>query len=227
MNTIHDTAVIGAGVALGNDNVIGPYAVLVGRVVIGDGNWIGPHVVVGTAAEIRGIDHGVDLERLAPGSGVELGSGNVVREHATIHQGHYGRTTLGDDCYIMNRAYVAHDCVVSDGVTMASGATLGGHCQVGAGANLGMNATLHQRRVIGPGAMVGMGSVVTRDIPPFALAYGNPCRVRGANRLGLERADVPESAIDEIHRAYAAGSTPARPEDGAMAEAWSWWDQRG
>jgi serine acetyltransferase len=39
--------------------------------------------------------------------------------------------------------------------------------------------------VIGPGltvgkyAMVGMGSVVTSDVPPHALVFGNPARVRG------------------------------------------------
>ena len=30
---------------------------------------------------------------------------------------------------------------------------------------------------IGEGCIIGAGSVVTRDIPPYSLAAGNPCRV--------------------------------------------------
>ena len=30
---------------------------------------------------------------------------------------------------------------------------------------------------IGDGAVIGAGSVVTKDIPPFSIAVGNPCKV--------------------------------------------------
>ena len=32
---------------------------------------------------------------------------------------------------------------------------------------------------IGEYAMVGAGSVVTKDVPPYSLVYGNPARVHG------------------------------------------------
>jgi UDP-N-acetylglucosamine acyltransferase len=224
LNRIHHTAVIGDGVEMGSGNLIGPYAVLLGPVKLGDGNWVGPHVVIGTPAEIRGVDHGTDVGGAA-GTGVEIGHGNVIREYTTIHQGHHAETRVGDDCFLMNKVYIAHDGAIGDTVTMASGATLGGHVQVGRLAHIGMGTIVHQRRVIGPVTMVGMGSVVTRDVPPFSLAYGNPCRVRSANRVGMQRAGVPDETIDALDEAYADGLPDAAPRDASTAWAWSWWDQ--
>src|SRR5882672_5788128 len=57
------------------------------------------------------------------------------------------------------------------------------------GASLGANCTVVCGTTIGRYAFVGAGSVVTRDIPDYALVYGNPARVRGwmcACGIGLE-----------------------------------------
>jgi UDP-N-acetylglucosamine acyltransferase len=221
MNHVHPTAVIGADVRVGSGNVIGAFAVILGPVEIGDGNWIGPHVVIGTPAEIRGIDHG--LVDGGVGTGISIGDANVIREYTTVHQGNYARTIINNGCYLMNRCYIAHDDVLDDGVTMASGVALGGHVKVGSGANLGMGAIVHQRRMVGPLAMVGMSAVVTRDVPPAALAYGNPCRVRGANRVGMQRAGVGAGAIAAVDLAYSAGQVQRFDDDPVLARAWSWW----
>jgi len=47
------------------------------------------------------------------------------------------------------------------------------------GASLGANCTVVCGTTIGRYAFIGAGSVVTRDIPDYALAYGNPARPRG------------------------------------------------
>lgn len=31
---------------------------------------------------------------------------------------------------------------------------------------------------IGKGAVIGAGSIVTKNIPPYVVAYGNPCQVQ-------------------------------------------------
>lgn len=221
MNSVHPTAVIGDDVTLGDGNVIGAFAVILGPARIGDRNWIGPHVVIGTPAEIRGIDHGLIAGGI--GTGIQIGDDNVIREYTTVHQGHYATTVIGNGCYLMNKCYIAHDDVLHDGVTMASSVTLGGHVQVGTGANLGMGAIVHQRRVIGGLAMVGMSAVVTRDVPPASLAYGNPCRVRSANRVGMQRAGVSADVITATDLAYSVGDTPDFGDDPVLAEVWNWW----
>jgi UDP-2-acetamido-3-amino-2,3-dideoxy-glucuronate N-acetyltransferase len=47
------------------------------------------------------------------------------------------------------------------------------------GASIGANATIVCGTTLGEYCFVGAGSVVTRDVPPYALAYGNPARVHG------------------------------------------------
>ena len=47
------------------------------------------------------------------------------------------------------------------------------------GASIGANATIVCGTKIGRYAFIGAGSVVTRDVPDYALVHGNPARVRG------------------------------------------------
>ncbi|MBE7473073.1 MAG: N-acetyltransferase [Anaerolineae bacterium] len=47
------------------------------------------------------------------------------------------------------------------------------------GASIGANATIVCGITLGEYSFVGAGSVVTKDVPAYALVYGNPARVRG------------------------------------------------
>lgn len=47
------------------------------------------------------------------------------------------------------------------------------------GASIGANATIVGGHTIGEYAFVGSGSVVTQNIPPYTLWYGNPARQKG------------------------------------------------
>ncbi len=44
-------------------------------------------------------------------------------------------------------------------------------------ARLGINVTLMPNVTIGRGAQIGAGSIVTKSIPPYAVAAGNPAKV--------------------------------------------------
>jgi acetyltransferase-like isoleucine patch superfamily enzyme len=50
------------------------------------------------------------------------------------------------------------------------------------GSRIGSGSVILAGVTIGEDALVGAGSVVTRDVPPRALAYGVPARVRKAGR---------------------------------------------
>ena len=47
------------------------------------------------------------------------------------------------------------------------------------GASLGANATILAGIEIGKYAMVGAGSVVTKNVEPFSVVYGNPAKIMG------------------------------------------------
>lgn len=69
---------------------------------------------------------------------------------------------------------------------------------VKSGASIGANATLLPGVTVGQGAMVGAGSVVTKDVPANAIAYGNPARIRGY--VAEDSAGIPLE-LDEFARA--------------------------
>ena len=197
-NRIHPTAVIGEGVELGDENVIGPYSVIVGPCRIGNGNWIGPHVSIGGPAEYRGGPHPVGWEGEQAGPGVRIGDRNTIREFVTVNQGYHEVTSIADDCYLMGRAHVGHDSVLDSGVTVTSAVQIAGHCHVWALANIGIGTVVHQRGVIGPGAMVGMGSAVRKEVGAFTITVGNPARTTGINTVGLSRRGCDEAAIEAL-----------------------------
>ncbi|WP_354569155.1 UDP-N-acetylglucosamine acyltransferase [Glaciihabitans sp. UYNi722] len=211
MNAIHPTAQIAPDVVIGTGNTVGPFVVINSSTIIGNDNWIGAGAVIGATPEVRGWKHPTPPDAPIAGGGVLIGDRNVIREHAQVHQGWAARTILGNDLFVMNQCYVAHDCSIGDGATLASSVLLAGHVTVGEGANLGLGTVVHQRTFLGAGVVVGMGSVVTRDIPPFAKAFGNPARVHGVNLVGMSRMGHPPDSIDKLAALY--GSLPVGIDD--------------
>ncbi len=180
--TIHPTAILGPGVELGPETGVGPFAVFEGRVRTGAGCRFATGVVIGAAP--------MDRDYRGEETRVEIGRATVFHEYATVHRsvGEGTATVIGDGNYVMAYVHIAHNCRVGDGCTLTNGVQLAGYVEVGDRANVGGLAGVHQHCRIGELAMVGACSYVNKDIPPFLTASGNPCRVRGVNRVGLERA---------------------------------------
>jgi len=187
---VHPTAVIGAGVVLGEHVQVGPYAVLQGTVTVGTRAVIGAHCVIGGAPKVKGYD--------GPIGEVVIGEGTVVSELCAVDAPTGSRTELGAQCYIMPHCYVGHDCRLGKGVTLTAGCELGGHVWIGDHATFGLGTVVHQFSAIGAFVMVGMASVVNRDVPPFAMVRGNPARRSGTNRVGLKRAGFAPEEIDQV-----------------------------
>ena len=116
-----------------------------------------------------------------------VGANCVIREYATVHRGTArgkAKTVVGDNCFMMIGAHVAHDCVVGRNVVMVNNATLGGHVEVGEFAILGGLSAVQQRCRIGAHAF--LGETATRIIN----------EVRGINRVTYDITSKPPGTIE-------------------------------
>lgn len=67
------------------------------------------------------------------------------------------------------------------------------------GASLGANSTIVCGVTVGVYAMIGAGSVVTRDVPPYALVFGNPAEIKGwVCQCGRKLGDIADEGADKI-----------------------------
>ena len=188
-------AVIGEGVVLGDDCEVGPGVHLVRWVEAGPGNRFHSGAVIGDAPQ--------DLRHDGSPSVVRMGSGNVFREHVTVHRGAKpaGATILGDGNFLMAGSHVGHDCVVGSHVILANGALLAGHVQVGDRAFISGNCLVHQFCRVGRLALMQGGSAISRDLPPFCIARGDNGAC-GLNVVGMRRAGIEAATRLALRQAY-------------------------
>ena len=203
MNRIHPTAVIGSAVRLGTGNVIGPNVVIAGNTTIGDNNWVGPGTTLGIEGDILGrpAPNEVPFWDDTPASsdfGVMIGNENVLKENVTVHAGSHRYTRIGDSCYLMPRSHLGHDCWLGDNVLLSPSAQIAGHVAIGSRTVIGMGALVHQFSNIGPVSMVGMGCCVRGNVETCRTVVGEPHRVSGINKVGIQRLVGENEAKDVV-----------------------------
>ena len=212
---IHPTAVINSGAQIGVDCAIGPYAIIGEEVVLGNRVRIDGHCVIDGRTRIGDESHffpfvsiGLppqDLKFAGEQTETEIGRRTRIREFVTVHRGTAGGggiTRIGDDCFLMAQAHVAHDCLIGNNVIMANAATLAGHVLVADGANIGAYSGVHQFCRVGREAYIGGYSVVVKDALPFALTVGNHAKCYGLNKVGMRRRGYSRETLDALHHAF-------------------------
>jgi UDP-N-acetylglucosamine acyltransferase len=134
----------------------------------------------------------------------EIGDDNYFREGVTIHRGSRpdSATKIGNGCFLMAYAHIAHDCIVGNNVVMANTAGIAGEVVVADKAFISAAVTVHQFCRIGRNAMIGLSSKVVQDALPFCITDGNPGRARGLNLVGLRRNGFAKEDIAALKAAY-------------------------
>jgi UDP-2-acetamido-3-amino-2,3-dideoxy-glucuronate N-acetyltransferase len=134
---------------------------------------------------------------------VQIREGSQIGKLCILSKGVYidAGVVVGDCVKIQNYVSVYHGVTVEDGVFIGPHVCFTNDLQprainpdgslkaaddwklsqtlIRSGASLGANSTIRCGVTIGKWAMTGAGSVVTRDIPDYGLAWGNPARLHG------------------------------------------------
>jgi len=191
-------SIVRGGCEVGEDVVIGPHAIIGPRCSIGKGTRIFPFAhlegevkigsfsLVGTHANLRpGTkigDHSV-FGTMSQSEGM-----NKIGSHVTVHTNCH--ITQGVE--IEDWVFIAPFFVGANTPRIVHGRDYPMEVKayrVKYGARIGIDVSVMPGITIGREALIGAGSLVTKDIPDFAIAFGRPAQVHG---------EVPES--ERLHK---------------------------
>ena len=212
---IDATAIVAAGARLAAGVEVGPFTVIGPDVVVGPRCWIGPHAIV-TGQTTIGADNKIfpfasigsapqDKKYGGGPTRLVIGDRNVFREFCTINRGatpDQGLTRIGDDNLFMAYTHVAHDCTLGNNIVMVNYAGLAGHVELGDWVILSGYTGVHQFCKIGAHAFTAALSGVTRDVPPYIMAVGQPAVPHSINSEGLKRRGFTPEQIRNLRHAY-------------------------
>jgi UDP-N-acetylglucosamine acyltransferase len=214
---IHPLAYVAPAARLGQGVSIGPFCTVGPDVELGDGVTLHSHVNVdghtsiGARSEVFPFASigtaPQDLSYKGEPTTASIGEDCVIRESVTINRGtpRTGATVLGDRCFLMAYAHVAHDCRVGNNVIFANAATLGGHVKVGDYVFLGGLCAVHQFTRIGDFAMVGGVTGVKDDVIPYGMAFGangTSGELIGLNVVGMKRRGLSRDDVRTVRACY-------------------------
>jgi len=212
---IHKLALVDAKAELADDVHVGPFSVIGPGVEIDSGTVVESHVVINGPTRIGRNNHIHQFSSLGDApqdtsyqdepTRLEVGNSNVIREYVTLNRGTpsgTGVTRLGDHNFMMAYSHLAHDCQVGNHTIFANAASLAGHVTVDDWVIMGGFAIVHQFCRIGTHSFCALGSVVFKDVPPYATVSGNPARPHGINAEGLKRRGFQSGTIKALRKAY-------------------------
>jgi UDP-2-acetamido-3-amino-2,3-dideoxy-glucuronate N-acetyltransferase len=122
--------------------------------------------------------------------GARIGAGCSIGQNVNVG----GKAVIGNGVKIQNNVSVYDDVVIEDEAFCGPSCVFTNvnnprafverkheyrRTLVKRGASIGANATIVCGATLGEYSFVGAGSVVTKDVPAYAMVYGNPARLRG------------------------------------------------
>ena len=175
---IHETAVVDTGAQVGAGTRVWHFTHLMPRCRVGEGCILGQNVFIDN--DVR-IGNGVKIQ-----NNVSVYKGVIVEDDVFLGPSMVFTNVINPRSFIERKAEFKQTMVRK-------------------GATIGANATILCGVEIGVYAMVGAGSVVTKNVKPYALVYGNPAQQKGwisKNGYPLVFNDKGEAACPESGEKY-------------------------
>lgn len=133
---------------------------------------IGSNTLIGEQSWLNVNDREPGFEHIKIGNYCYIGRRNLLSSSRQLVINDYVMTN--NECKFLGSNHIFDDPnlpYINTGTTNDGTLTIGVNVWIGAGVILLGNIT------IGHGSIIGAGSVVTKSIPPFSIAVGNPCKV--------------------------------------------------
>lgn len=194
--TIYPFAYIEGDVEIGDDCVIFPYVSIMNGTRMGRGNRVYQNTVLG--AEPQDFNYTGEISQLI------IGDNNVIRENVVINRATHsdGVTVIGNRNFLMEGVHVSHDTKIADDCVFGYGTKVAGDCVVEREAIFSSSVVVNPGARIGVAAMVSSGCRISRDVPPYIVANGNPVKYGGINASILSSRGVSEKVQGHIANAY-------------------------
>ena len=212
---IHPTAIVDPRARLAPDIEVGPWTLIEADVEIGAGTVIDAHVIIRSHTSI-GKNNRIfqfcsvgeatpDLKYQGEPTRLVIGDNNTIREGVTLHRGTVqdrGETRVGDQNLLMAYVHIGHDCIVGDHCILINNVSLAGHVLMDDWAILSGYTLVHQYCRIGAHSFSGMAAGITKDLPAYVMATGNPAKAKTINLEGLRRRGFDSEAIAALKTAF-------------------------
>ena len=150
---------------------------------------------------------------LAVGSTVTIGEGTYINSGLILIDDY--KVTIGKGCLFGTGVTLCTTGHPIDPEERAKGGMYSFPITIGDGAWIGAGAIILPGITIGKYAVIGAGSVVTKDVPDYTIAAGNPCRVirkiTEADREAYYRhVPVDQDALEHMRRMWAESDDPIK-----------------
>lgn len=128
-------------------------------------------------------------------AGVQIGNAVKIQNYVSVFHG----VTIEDGVFVGPHVCFTNDlfprAVNPDMSLKAADDWVLTETLIKAGAAIGANSTIVCGITVGRWAMIGSGSVVTKDVPDYALVVGNPARIIGYVTASGKRVATQEEAM--------------------------------